>query len=257
MEFAVSTLYCLHKPLEDTMSLIPKMPSKFIELVDAGRHALSPSWVEALLELKETHDLEYSIHAPYTDVNIAAEDPQVREAILGRLEASIKYASDLGSEILVFHPGNSTALEWSLPSETAWRINLESARRLVDYAADHGVKAMIENVPEPFPFLMKSVSDFDRFYEKIGIEVHMVLDVAHAHLRGEELEFIRRFGDKIGHVHVSDNHGDSDTHLRIGEGSVAWGEVMKTLRESPFDGWVTIESHKDIPECVRLLEDLK
>jgi sugar phosphate isomerase/epimerase len=257
MEVAVSTLYCLHKPLEETISLIPEIPSKFIELMDAGRHALSPSRVEDLLDIKETHDLEYSVHAPYTDVNIAAEDPHLLEAILKRLEASIRYASDLGSETLVFHPGNTTALEWSLPPETAWRINLESTRRLIEYAADRGVRAMIENVPEPFPFVMKSVEDFDRFYEEIGLEAFMVLDIAHAHIRGEELEFIRRFGDRIGHVHVSDNHGDRDTHLPIGEGSVSWEEIMEALRESPFDGWITIESQGDIPECVRILEDLK
>jgi len=257
MEIAVSTLFCLNKPLEEAMPLVLEAPTKFIELVDAGLHALSPSRVEVLLEIKEAHGLEYSVHAPYTDVNIAAEDPRVREAILGRLEASIRYASDLGAEMLVFHPGNTTALEWALPPGTAWRINLESARRLMDYAETLGVRAVIENVPEPFPFVMKSVEDFDRFYDEIGIEAFMVLDVAHAHIRGEELEFIERFGDRIGHVHVSDNRGDGDTHLRIGEGSVAWGEVMETLKESPFDGWVTIESHDAMAECVRLLEGLK
>ncbi|MEE8354380.1 MAG: sugar phosphate isomerase/epimerase, partial [Candidatus Bathyarchaeia archaeon] len=126
-----------------------------------------------------------------------------------------------------------------------------------EYAKSFGVSAVIENVPEPFPFVMKSVEEFDRFYDEVGVEAFMVLDVAHAHLRGEELEFIKRFEDRISHVHVSDNHGDGDTHLRIGEGSVAWGEVIEALRGSPFDGWVTIESHGAIAECVRLLEGLK
>ena len=239
------------------MPLVLETPTKFIELVDAGPHTLSPSRVEALLEIKETHSLEYSVHAPFTDINIASDDPHLREAILGRLEASIRYASDLGAETLVFHPGNTTALEWALPQGTAWRINLESARRLVDYGKTLGVRAMVENVPEPFPFVMKSVEDFDRFYDEVGIEALMVLDVAHAHIRGEELEFIKRFGDRIAHVHVSDNHGDRDAHLRIGEGSVVWGEVMEALRESPFDGWVTIESNEAIAECIQLFEDLK
>jgi sugar phosphate isomerase/epimerase len=181
----------------------------------------------------------------------------VREAILRRIEASIGYASDLGAETFVFHPGNTTALEWALPKETSWRINLESVRRLVGYAETLGVKAMIENVPEPFPFMMKSVEDFERFYDDVGIETLMVLDVAHAHIRDEELEFIERFGDRIDHVHVSDNQGDRDTHLRIGEGSVSWGRVMEALGDSPFDGWVTIESHEGIAECVELLEGLK
>ena len=257
MEIAVSTLFCLHKPLEEAMPIVLEAPTKFIELMDAGPHALSPSRVEALLEIKEAHGLEYSVHAPYTDVNIASDDPHLREAIIRRLEASIRYASDLGAETLVFHPGNTTSLEWALPQGTIWRTNLESVRRLVDYAETLGVRALIENVPEPFPFVMKSVEDFARFYDEVGIEAPIVLDVAHAHIRGEELEFIERFGDRIAHVHVSDNHGDRDTHLRIGEGSVAWGEVMEALRESPFDGWVTIESHDSIAECVQLLEGLK
>jgi sugar phosphate isomerase/epimerase len=257
MDIAVSTLFSLNKTLEEAMPLVLEAPTKFIELMDTGPHALSPSRVEALLEIKETHNVEYAVHAPYTDVNIAADDPHVRDAILGRLEASIGFASDLGAETFVFHPGNTTALEWALPKKTSWKINLESVKRLVEYAEALGVKAMIENVPEPFPFMMKSVEDFERFYEEIGIETLMVLDVAHAHIRDEELEFIERFGDRIGHVHVSDNKGDRDTHLRIGEGSVHWRKVMKTLKNSSFDGWVTIESHEAIKECIKLLDGLK
>jgi sugar phosphate isomerase/epimerase len=257
MDIAVSTLFSLHKPLEEAMALVLEAPTKFVELMDTGLHALSPSRVEALLDIKENHNVEYALHAPYTDVNIAADDTHVREAILGRLETSIGYASDLGAETFVFHPGNTTALEWALPEGTFWRINLDSVRSLVEYAEALGVKAMIENVPEPFPFLMKSVEDFERFYDEVGVETFMVLDVAHAHIGDEEMEFIERFGDRIGHVHVSDNRGDRDTHLQIGEGSVSWGKVMEALNDSYFDGWVTIESHDGIAECIELLESLK
>ncbi|MDP6458612.1 MAG: sugar phosphate isomerase/epimerase family protein [Candidatus Bathyarchaeota archaeon] len=257
MEIAVSTLFCLNKPLEEVMPLILGAPTKFIELMDTGPHALSRSRVEAILEIKEAHGLEYAVHSPYTDVNIGANDPYVRETILERLESSIKYASDLGADRWIFHPGNTTALEWALPKGTAWSINIESVRRLVEYAKTLGVRAMIENLPEPFPFLMKSVEEFRRFYNQVGFKPPMVLDIAHAHIRGEELEFIRRFGDRIAHVHASDNQGDRDTHLRIGDGTVDWGKVMEALRESHFDGWVTIESHNAISESIRLLEDLK
>ena len=257
MKIAVSTLFCLDKPLEEAMPRVLEVPTKFIELMDTGPHAMSPSRVEMLLKIKESHGIEYAVHAPYTDVNIAAYDSNVRDVILGRHEASIRYASDLGAETLVFHPGNTTALDWALPKETAWSVNLESAKRLFDYAETLGVKAMIENVPEPFPFLMKSVEDFERFYNEIDFEMFMVLDVAHAHIRDEELEFIERFGDRIGHVHVSDNRGDRDTHLRIGGGTVNWGKVMETLKDSHFEGWITSESHDDIVEGVELLQDLK
>ena len=254
MELAVSTLFCLQEPFEDALSDIIGVGSRRIEVVDAGPHALTRPRVERLQELKASYGLSYSVHAPFTDVNLSADDGYVRNAILERLEASIRWASELG-EILVFHPGNSTAVERLSPG-SAWEINIESVERLLSYAEDYGVKALIENVPEPFPYVLKSVEDFSRFFDEIGADIGMVLDVAHANLRGEALEFIRRFGERIEHVHVSDNDGDSDAHLRVGEGSIDWGRTMEALRESPFDGWVTVESYHGVEESLELLGPL-
>jgi sugar phosphate isomerase/epimerase len=239
MDLAVSTLFCLHKTFEDALSEIIRAGSRFIEVVDAGPHTLTQPRVERLQEIKASYELRYSVHAPFTDVNLSADDSHVRDAILERLETSIRWASELG-EALVFHPGNSTAVERVSPG-SAWDINLQSVRRLLRYAEECGVKALIENVPEPFPYVMKSVEHFARFFEEIGVEAGMVLDVAHANLRSEALEFIRRFGDRLEHVHVSDNDGES---------------TVKSLRESPFDGWVTIESYSGISESLGLLRPL-
>jgi len=253
MELAVSTLFCLHKPFEDALSDIIHAGSRLIEVVDAGPHTLTQPRVERLQEMKASYGLRYSVHAPFTDVNLSADDDYVRNAIMERLETSVKWASELG-EVLVFHPGNSTVAERVSPG-SAWDSNLQSVRRLLRFAEDHGVKALIENVPEPFPYVMKSVEHFARFFEEIG-EAGMVLDVAHANLRGEALEFIRRFGDRMEHVHVSDNDGGSDIHLGVGEGSIDWEKTLKALKGSPFDGWVTVESYNGIDESLGLLRSL-
>jgi sugar phosphate isomerase/epimerase len=254
MELAVSTLFCLQDPFEEALPEIIRSGLRLIEIVDAGPHTLTRPRVERLQEMKASYDLRYSIHAPFTDVNLSADDDHVRNAILERLEESIRWASDLG-EILVFHPGNRTAAERFSPG-SAWDINLSSVRRLLSYAEDYGVKALIENVPEPFPYVLKSVEDFSRFFDEIDHEVGMVLDVAHANLRGEALEYIRRFDDKIEHVHVSDNNGASDVHLRVGEGSIDWEKTIEALKASPFDGWVTIESYCGVKESLELLRSL-
>lgn len=255
MDIAVSTLFCLHKPLEEVLPDIVQAGSKFIELVDAGPHTLNQPRVERLLELKSSYDLRYALHAPFTDVNPAANDPQIREAVMRRLEASVRWASALGAKAYVFHPGNSTAAERFSPG-SAWRLNLKSVRRILKYAENYGVKAMIENVPEPFPWLLKSINDFERFFDELDTDAEVVLDVAHAYLRGEVLEFIEHFGERIGHVHVSDNHGDEDKHLQIGEGSINWGEIVSALKRSPFDGWVVIESYYGVAESLDLIKKL-
>lgn len=255
IELAASTLFCLHKPLEDALSDIAQAGTRLIELTDDGPHALTEARVDTLLELKEALGLRYSLHAPFADVNIAAPDAHLREAILRRLEASIRWASDLEAEALIFHPGALTALELFYPGE-AWRLNMESVRRLVRFARERGVSAMVENVPEPVPFLMRSVKDFERFYDEAGIEVEMALDIAHAHLRGEIKEFLGRLGGRIGHIHVSDNHGGGDEHLRLGAGSIDWEGAISAVEASPFKGWVVVESFEGVDESIRLLRRL-
>jgi len=255
MDLAASTLFCLHKPFEEALTEMARAGTRCLELTDDGLHALTRPRVEKLLELKASRGLRYALHAPFADINIAALDASVREAVLRRLETSIRWASALEVEAMVFHPGATSALEHFYPG-AAWKQNLKSVRRLLKFAADHGVPAMMENVPEPFPFLLKSVEDFERFYDEVGIDVSMVLDIAHAHPRGETEEIIRRFGDRLGHIHVSDNHGRTDEHLQLGEGSIDWEKVLAAVKASRFEGWIVVESFTGVRDSIRLLKRL-
>jgi sugar phosphate isomerase/epimerase len=255
MELAVSTLFCLHRPLEEALADLLSLGTRNIELVDAGPHALNGERVRMLLDLKGSRGLDYSIHAPYADMNPAADDPLMRAAVLKRLEMTLGWASQLEARAVVFHPGNSTAMERVDPG-MAWRLNMETVRRVLKKAEDRGVQALIENVPEPFPFVIKSADDFSRFFDELDTDAGMVLDVAHANIRGETPEFIRRFGSRIHHVHVSDNRGDMDTHLPIGEGAIDWEGAIRGIKEMGYHGWVTIESYSGVAESLSLLRGL-
>jgi sugar phosphate isomerase/epimerase len=255
MKLAVSTLFCMYKPIEESLADLLSLDTANIELVDAGPHALNGERVLTLLDLKDSRGLNYSIHAPYADMNLAADDPHMREAVIQRLETTMKWASQLEARAVVFHPGNSTAMERVDPG-MAWRLNLETIRRVLDVADELGVQALIENVPEPFPFVMKSADDFSRFFDELNTNAGMVLDVAHANIRGETLEFIRRFSSRIRHVHVSDNQGDLDTHLPIGDGAIDWDGTIRALKDIGYDNWVTIESYSGVAESINLLTEL-
>jgi len=255
MNLGVSTLFLLSEPLEDAVEEIKSLDLDYIELTDDGLHALSPRRVAMLKELGDSYGWSFSVHAPFSDVNIAAYDESLREAALRRLERSIDYTAELEAEVWVFHPGASTALERFYPG-SAWEINLRSVERLCRAAEELEVTAAMENVPEPFPFLLKSVGDFERFYSEFNGKLGMTLDVAHANIRGETERFLERLGRRIIHVHVSDNRADQDTHLPIGLGTVKWAETIKALEKIGFEGTVIIESFEGVEESLGLLRKL-
>lgn len=255
IEIGVSMLFCLEEPFSSLLENLRRITVRQVELVDEGLHALNAQRVKALKQAAESLNLEFTVHAPFVDNNIASPNPVFQRGFLKRLEESLFYAGQLGCRLWVFHPGMETDASSSY-SSLAWQLNLESARRLLETAEKYGVKIAIENVPEPYPFLMKSVRDFKRFYRDLGEDLPLVLDVGHANLNHQIRDFITQFPDKLAHVHASDNDGTGDQHLGIGRGNINWTEIAEALTEIGFDGVVMIESVKNVEESVKTLQML-
>jgi sugar phosphate isomerase/epimerase len=137
-----------------------------------------------------------------------------------------------------------------------WLQNKETTQSLLKIANDYGVKIAIENVPEPYPFLMKSVEDFKRFYVEIGEDMNMVLDIGHANINGQIELFLKTFADRIVHVHAHDNDGRNDQHLGIGYGNIDWKNTADLFKRISYDRVVVIESVEHVQESLRKLEQL-
>lgn len=241
-------LFCLEEPFSTLIKNLREVTVRQVELVDEGLHALNAQRVKALKQAAESLDLVYTVHAPFLGNDIASPNPVLRRKFLKRLEKSLFHSSQLGCRLWVFHPGMRT------DASLDWQLNLESVHKLSETAGRHGVKIAVENVPEPYPFLMKSVEDFKRFYRDFGEELPLVLDVGHANLIHQIRDFITQFSDRLVHVHASDNDGTGDQHLSIGRGNIDWAEVAGALEEIGFDGVVMVESVKNVEESVKTLQ---
>ena len=252
IKLAASTLHLLHQPLSEILHKLIYLNTKNIEIADSGYHALNPRLVEQLQEIRASYDLEFSIHAPYADTNLSADDDLIREWILKRIRYSIRFANELEAKCVVIHPGWTTATDRFMKGR-AWELNIRSLHWLQKYSQEYGVPLLIENVPEPTPYLLITTNDFELFFSDEQIDMRMVLDIAHANLQSQVYDFLQDFGDKIDHIHVSDNRGSKDQHLPIGEGSINWERVMTSIRKIGFDGWIVIESYRDIDKSIKYL----
>jgi sugar phosphate isomerase/epimerase len=254
-EIGLSMLYCLDEPFKKMTKHLIKAEAAYIEIVDDGFHTLNKQRISMLKNIGESYGLKYSVHAPFSDINIASPSKPMLKAMLKRLEKSISYASDLNAYVWVFHPGLETGVSMFYPG-MGWLQNLKTARLLLKIASDYGVKIAIENVPEPYPFLMKSVEDFTKFYDEINEDIGLAFDVGHANLNGQIERFLMVFTDRIVHIHAHDNQGKSDQHLGIGYGNIDWKKVANLLKRISYDKLVIIESFEHIKESMHKLKQL-
>ena len=254
MKIGVSMLYKLGEPFEKMVEAIPETKVKYIEVVDDGYHNLNKKRVAALKDVGASYDVEFTVHAPFGGINIVVQDRVILKATLRRLMESIGNAAALGCRLWVFHPGLRTGISSFYPGED-WVRNSESIGLLVKYAEDHGVKAGLENIMEPF--VLKTVEDFKCFYSESGLDVGFVLDVGHANVVGELDRFLRAFPDRLVHVHAHDNLGGSDQHLGVGYGNIDWNNFSAAMKKNRFEGIVMVEVvEQHIEESVLRLKKL-
>jgi len=254
-KIGLSTLYCLSEPFKKMTERIIKTETAYIEIVDEGLHALNKQRVSTLKNIGESYGLKYTVHAPFADINIASPSKPLLNTILKRLKKSILYASALNCKIWVFHPGLKTGISMFYPGKE-WTRNLKTARLLSKFAKDHSVEAAIENVPEPFPFIMKSTEDFKRFYSEINENIGLVLDIGHANINKQTELFLTTFSDKIVHMHAHDNYGKSDQHLGIGYGNVNWEKTAALIKKISYRGIVVVESVEHVEQSMSRLRGL-
>ena len=182
-----------------------------------------------------TH-LGITVHAPYGDLNLATlNDPIWRESIR-QICTCIVNASALTDRVVI-HPGYLSPVGKLMPQKV-WDLQKEALRQIGKCAQEHSVLACLENMIGVKEFLCRLPEELMGMTE--GIEgIGMTFDFGHANTIGKVNDFLR-YADKADHIHIHDNNGMSDEHLALGDGTISWPTVGKTLAAN-YNGVVVIE----------------
>lgn len=180
-------------------------------------------------------------HLP-TFVYTAHLTDAIRHASLKEVTASLETAVELGAEKVVVHPGYIDGLAVHV-QDYALGLAMESLGEIYMRAETLGVVLCVENMfPRAGPFV--EPADFNPIFQAFpGLK--LVLDTGHANIgdgSGKRIDdFITRFGDRLAHLHMSDNSGHLDEHLPLGYGNIGFRRVVRALRAVGYDQTVTLE----------------
>lgn len=159
---------------------------------------------------------------------------RVRQAAVESIVDTFETFAHLGVEWVNVHIVKSVRF---FPHEAMVRWNGESFAHLAERAEPYGLRIMVEHPPDPELKIsdIRAVLDAD---ERLGFH----LDVGHAFVGGDKLEgLLRSLKSRLVHVHMSDNHWRRDDHLPLGVGRVEWPEAVSLIRQSGYDGRITLE----------------
>ncbi|RLS34298.1 MAG: sugar phosphate isomerase/epimerase [Planctomycetota bacterium] len=180
--------------------------------------------------------------------------PSVRRFHLDRCRAHLDLAAEYGCRNLLLVLGEYVWQQEVIPPAEQWRLGVDAVRQLGRYAADRGLKIAIEL--EPFRLsVVNSIDSMLAFLDAVGLPdtVRANCDISHLHLVGTPPADVARLAGKIEHVHVSDCDGRVHGDLPPGRGVTPISDYMAAIRDSGYDGVVSIELEFS-PQPERIVE---
>jgi sugar phosphate isomerase/epimerase len=216
------------RPLSWTFRLVAECGYRGVEvMVTKDPESQDPARIRALAD--EFGLSVGAMHAPCLLLTrkVWGTDP------IGKIDRSVEAAADANIPVVVVHP----PYRW----QRAFRRWL--VEDLPGLEERTGIAVAVENM-----FPVRVAGRDVTFHSNQDLEEleglpHLVLDTSHAAVAKHDLVEVRKlFGERLRHVHLSDNAGKGwDSHLPPGEGVLDLDVFLEDLAASAFDGAVSLE----------------
>lgn len=231
------------KPILEEIEVLGKLGFDYIELTIDAPEATPEKIQKDKNKIKDalsTHQLEIMGHLP-TFISIADLYESIRKASIDENIMALEAGLELGIKKFVIHPATLRGIAKQV-KDKANKYAEKSLSAILRKADELNVTLCIENM---FPETHGATEphEFEKIFQKYPA-LRFTLDVAHAHIgtkKNRSPEFIRRFADKLAHLHISDNYGKDDSHLPVGAGMIYFWKIFKELKMTGYDETMTLE----------------
>jgi len=215
---------------------------RFHALELSGKHlwpeVMSASELAELQSVSRRHGIGLSIHFP-TRYSPGSPDEATRLECVAALRATIGTARELGTRVIVVHPGPAYSPGGD-PDAVTEQGRAEARRRVIktvlDVASDAeeaGVSLCLENVPFSTGLAVRSYAEQLEIVDGANSPtVALTLDAGHAWGSGGISEAFEAFGPRVRHLHIHDATPE-EPHLAIGAGVVDFPAHADAIRSFP------------------------
>ena len=241
MKFGLNTLLYSAQFTADDLPLVDKVAAlgyDGVEVPFIDLDSLDAAATRRALEAAGMGATACAVLVPGT--SLISDDAAERAAGVERLRRCVALAAEMGAEAVVgplYAPVGQLAGRGR--TEEEWKRAVEGLRAAAEAAGEAGIFLAIEPLNRFETYFLNTAADALRLVEEVGHPALKVqVDTFHAHIEEDDTAAaIRMLGDRLGHFHASESNRGTP-----GTGQVHWDAALGALRETGYQGWVTIES---------------
>lgn len=216
-------------------------------------HILDDDWRTTLAEYQDILKPvpgDLTMHGPFLDMVSGSPDPRINAVCVARYSHAIRIASELNAKQVVFHANFIGSLHNTFYREGWHARNVDFWGPIADYAEQHNVTILLENMWEFDPTIIADLlSEVNHPY------LRTCLDVGHAHLfTNNQYTFeywLRTMEPWLTEIHMNNNNGILDEHHGFDweKGVLDYHKIIPLIR--------SIHPHLDLVLEMDLVEDMR
>lgn len=170
----------------------------------------------------------------------ASPDKTLRDSAVNAIKSAVVKSRELGSNIVVGPLFQGLGrFSGQAPTVDEWKWSVETIRTAAEFAQKEGVRLALEPINRFEMYMVNTVAEGARFVEMVDMpNVGLLVDTHHGNI--EEENTAQAWIDHakhIFHVHISENNRGIP-----GKGQAIPGSIFTALKDSGYDGWLTIEA---------------
>lgn len=247
MEVSISNLSCLGLHTGQ----LEHLPSQYgIEVfIECGN---TYYWDKLIPKLMQGRSGQLSVHGPFQNIDLAdcnADFEEIKAVYKWTFELCNRY----GVKHCVCHPHGHGDYE---NIQAAREISVQRILMLNKLGRSMEVELLVENMPE-HDGIFKQEEFLAHFMAHT--ELSFLIDIGHAYLQKWDIPHVLGIlGERIKGYHLSDNFGEQDNHLMVGEGNVDWERFYKAFATYTPNATIVCEYNEGtVPQLIKSAEQIK
>lgn len=251
MKFGIMSLDFKRLTLEETFYLANLYGFDGVEIFGSRCHLhpddYSPEVVRRVVDLKEKYQLEIPMYTPLAlnlPICICSPFERERRDGIAYYQKAIRVASEIGCPrvlVVADHPGYFT------PEKEVWKYLVTSMKEICKSAHGTNVQVTIEPLTPMESPVVSTVDHCVRLMEDVEDEcLYAMMDIVPPTIVKEPLsKYFRMLGERLNYIHICNNDGVTDAHLRLENGVIPVADVLNVIQKHGYTGFVTTELYTE------------
>jgi sugar phosphate isomerase/epimerase len=211
------------------------------------------SWYKSILK---NFKGKLSVHGFFFDLNPSTPDPEILKLTEHRYNQSFEIARELKANTVVFHSGYNSLIKHPDYNRDFINYQVDFWNYFIKRFEDEGMTVAMENTYEFTPdILIKLVDTIN------SDSLKLCIDTGHTNINAAVgiPEWIERIDNRLHHIHLHNNFGNSDAHSSLLNGNIDFKAVFSKLSEKNLSPNLVLEifTEQEILESYDLLRQLQ